>query len=347
MEDNMDRAPPAWVFEKFVETSPDILFMFSPDWRDVLFVSDAYEDIWGESIEDLHADPRSFLDRVHPDDRDRVVAKMKTAAGGEPIENEFRVVPAAERGPAVRHVWTIAEPVFDETGELVGLAGFVRDITKRTEYKHALEQANERREVFTQFLSHDIHNQLTIADGRLRQLQQEYGDDEHVETARQALDRIRELTNDVLELIALDRGALEREMVSMADIARRCWEHEDIDDEGTLVVEDTATLSVSPGQFRVVFENLFRNAIEHTGIDPEVRVGVLSDGSGLYVADSGSGVRVDDAESVFEPGQTSGGTGLGLAFVRAVVRLHGGAISVTESRDGGARFEITNIEIES
>jgi PAS domain S-box-containing protein len=342
MEFDADAVELEWVFEQFAETNPDVLFMFSPDWSELLFANDAYEDIWGESVERLEADPGSFLERVHPDDRESVAAKMERLSNGEPIENEFRVLPADERGPEVRHVWSESRPVFDdETGELVALTGFVRDITDRKEYEQELERTNERLETFAQFLSHDIRNQLTIADGHLRFAREGTGDSEHLETVERALERVQELTDDILALVDLGEGSLEREEVVVAELARTCWASEDIDaSAGTLVVEDNATIYVSQNQFRAVFENLFRNAVEHTDTDPEVRVGVLPGGDGVYVEDDGEGIDPGEAETVFEFGQTSGGTGLGLTLVREVVRLHGGEISVTAGEESGARFEI-------
>jgi PAS domain S-box-containing protein len=329
-----------WLFEQFAETNPDILFMFSADWNDLLFVNDAYEDIWGEPVDRLEAEPTSFVERVHPDDREDVREKMGKLANGEAIENEFRVLPAGDGGPEVRHLWSESRPVFDDD-ELVALSGFVRDVTEREKYRQELERSNERLEGFAQFLSHDIRNQLSVAKGHLDLGRTESEDDEHLETVERALERMRELTEDVLTLADLDPESLEKEEVVVAELAETCWESEGIDsDSGDLVIESNTTIHVSQRQFKGVFENLFRNAIEHTDKSPEVRVGSLSDEDGLYVEDNGQGIDPKNAEAIFEFGHTSGGTGLGLTLVREVVRLHEGEISVVDSEKGGARFEI-------
>jgi len=95
-----------------------------------------------------------------------------------------------------------------------------------------------------------------------------------------------------------------------------------------------------------VFENLFRNAIEHGGIDVTVRVGQLND-YGFYVEDTGAGIPADAREAVFEPGHTSasGGTGFGLTIIKRIAEAHGWGVEIEESAEGGARFEFTEVEI--
>ncbi|MEF8887411.1 MAG: ATP-binding protein, partial [Haloarculaceae archaeon] len=84
------------------------------------------------------------------------------------------------------------------------------------------------------------------------------------------------------------------------------------------------------------------DAVEH-GDDVTIRVGDLPDG--FYVADDGPGIPPGDRRQVFESGYSTSetGTGLGLSIVREVAEAHGWAVTLTESEDGGARFEITDV----
>jgi signal transduction histidine kinase len=97
------------------------------------------------------------------------------------------------------------------------------------------------------------------------------------------------------------------------------------------------------GALRRLVENLFTNALEHGG--DHVTVGTFS--HGFYVADDGPGVPEDEREQVFEPGQTSkdDGEGFGLASVRQLAVAHGWNVAVTESEAGGARFEVTDVDL--
>ncbi|ERG92256.1 MAG: histidine kinase-, DNA gyrase B-, and HSP90-like ATPase [Haloquadratum walsbyi J07HQW1] len=76
-----------------------------------------------------------------------------------------------------------------------------------------------------------------------------------------------------------------------------------------------------------------------------ITIGELADG--FYLADDGSGIPEDKRDNVFEAGYTTTeqGTGFGLSIVKQVVEAHDWEISITESAEGGARFEVTNVEV--
>jgi len=77
-----------------------------------------------------------------------------------------------------------------------------------------------------------------------------------------------------------------------------------------------------------------------------IRAGVLDD-AGFYVADDGAGIPEADRDSVMESGYTTNedGTGFGLTIVADIVEAHGWEVSITESRGGGARFDVRAVDI--
>ncbi|MFT4881065.1 MAG: signal transduction histidine kinase, partial [Salinirussus sp.] len=93
-----------------------------------------------------------------------------------------------------------------------------------------------------------------------------------------------------------------------------------------------------------LFENLYRNAVEHGGDNVTVQVGAMD--GGFYVADTGPGIPESEREAVFEAGYSTSerGTGFGLRIVKQIVDGHGWNVAVTESEQGGARFEITGVD---
>ncbi|WP_254530969.1 PAS domain-containing protein [Natrinema gelatinilyticum] len=135
-------------------TVGDVLWMFNHDWSDVLFVNPAYEDVFGQSVETLEANPRSFLDLVHPDDADTVRDAMARASAGESVDLEYRVNPETDYK---RWVWVQAAPLFED-GEVVRIVGFSKDITDR--------QRRERQlAVMDNFLRHNLRNDLAVILG--------------------------------------------------------------------------------------------------------------------------------------------------------------------------------------
>jgi signal transduction histidine kinase len=114
--------------------------------------------------------------------------------------------------------------------------------------------------------------------------------------------------------------------------------------EATLQVQTERALTADRSRLQQLLANLIRNAVEHGGRDVTVSVGDLPDG--FFLADDGSGIPEPDRDDVFSAGYSTGltGTGLGLSVVRGVAEADGWTIAVSESADGGARFEITGVE---
>lgn len=143
------------------------------------------------------------------------------------------------------------------------------------------------------------------------------------------------------------QGKLVGEMkpVRCHDLIENCWEMVETE-EATLEITDEFTVRGDADRLQALCENLFRNAVEHGGEDVTVRIGQI-DERGFYLEDDGPGIPADECHQLFEAGYSTAeqGTGLGLTIVKQVVEAHGWEISVTESESGGARFEITGVEI--
>lgn len=121
---------------ELAERTDDVLFMFDGDWSELLFVNSAYEEIWGGSIDELEEDPTSFLDLVHPEDKEAARESVEQLLEGESSLVEYRVVrPDGES----RWIHGDAKPIRDEDGNVVRIVGLARDITEQKERELQLE----------------------------------------------------------------------------------------------------------------------------------------------------------------------------------------------------------------
>lgn len=206
-----------------------------------------------------------------------------------------------------------------------------------------LEQQNEQLQRFARIISHDLTNPLNVAQGRLEMARGDC-DSPHLDKIADAQTRMGEIIERTLTLARQGQAVAERVPVDLARIAERCWNGV-ATAEATLTVADSITLQGDPERLKHVFENLFRNAVEHGGETATVRVGALDDG--FFVADDGPGIPEDDRLTIFDPGESTneGGTGFGLAIVKEIVEAHGWEVRVSESESGGARFEVTGAQI--
>ena len=131
------------------------------------------------------------------------------------------------------------------------------------------------------------------------------------------------------------------EEIDLESITTEAWGYVDTGEATLTVADGVPEVTGDAGRLTQLFENLFRNAVEHGGADVTVTVGGLDGDDGFYVEDTGSGIPQEKQDDVFKHGVTSseGGTGFGLSIVADIAKAHGWTVSVTDGSNGGARFE--------
>jgi PAS domain S-box-containing protein len=125
--------------EEITEKTNDLLWMYAGDWEELLFVNSVYEELYGQSIDALRAEPTAFLERIHSADRESVEAFMDRVSSGESADIEYRI--RDDEGDT-RWLWVQAEPIVED-GSVERIVGFSRDITDRTERERELSDEQE------------------------------------------------------------------------------------------------------------------------------------------------------------------------------------------------------------
>jgi two-component system OmpR family sensor kinase len=244
-----------------------------------------------------------------------------------------------------------------EIGRL-GLA--LNAMLAQIEKAFAQRTASERRlRRFIADASHELRTPLTSIRGYSEMLRR--GADESPEDSGLARRRIEEesvrmsaLVDDMLLIARLDQGRpLETKPVDLQAIARDAAADARVvapQREITLQAPDTVMVSGDDTRLRQVVGNLVRNALVHTpaATPIEIAVATRNGTAQLSVADHGPGLKPEDRDRIFEPfyradasrSRDSGGAGLGLSIVNAVVVAHGGEVEVRETHGGGATFEV-------
>lgn len=233
-------------------------------------------------------------------------------------------------------------PVEDDDGTITHGIALAQNVTDQVERKQELKAQNERLEEFASVISHDLRNPLQVATGRLELAQAEC-DSVHLDDIADALDRSQALIDDLLTLTQDSGTITSTEAVSISAQAEECWQMIP-SDEATLVINGDGTISADRSRLRQLLENLFANAVEHAGQGVTISVGRLADG--FYIADDGGGIPESEHENIFEAGYSTAddGTGFGLRIVKQIVDDHDWEVTVTDSNDGGTRFEITGVD---
>ncbi|MEC4985814.1 MAG: EAL domain-containing protein [Oscillatoria sp. PMC 1076.18] len=114
-------------FRQMAENINEVFWMKDRDRATNLYTSPAYETIWGRSCADLYRNPSSFLDAVHPEDREQVVKALEKRFVGE-YNEEYRII---KPDGSVRWIWDRAFPITNSDGEIYRIVGVAQDITDR------------------------------------------------------------------------------------------------------------------------------------------------------------------------------------------------------------------------
>ncbi|NGY06382.1 PAS domain S-box protein [Solimonas terrae] len=127
--------------KEITEIIAEVFWVSDPDSTRMLYISPGYERIWGRSCESLYADPRSFADAIHPDDRARVADALAAKARGEAMAVEYRI---AQPDGALRWIWDRGYPVRDPAnGAVSHVVGVAMDITERRQTQDELKLFRE------------------------------------------------------------------------------------------------------------------------------------------------------------------------------------------------------------
>jgi PAS domain S-box-containing protein len=340
-------------FQALVEESSDVISIVDADGQ-FRYQSPSLKRILGRDPADTIGD--TAWEYIHPEDRGSVANAFE-----EWVENPEATYPIEYRASHADGSWRWMEGYGTDQLENPAVEGYVinsRDITERTERRRELERQNERLDEFASIVSHDLRNPLNVAEGHL-ELARETCNSRHLDLISAAIDRSLTLIEDLLTLAREDREVGDVEPVALEAIAERSW-HTAETGAATLETEVTRTIRADDSRLQQLLENLYRNAVEHgsTGGGPggdatvgrrdeDVTVVVGEMEGGFYVADDGPGITEADRGEVFEAGYSTiqGGTGLGLQIVEQVADAHGWAVTLTDGERGGARFEVTGVDV--
>ncbi|WP_247007485.1 sensor histidine kinase [Halorientalis litorea] len=251
------------------------------------------------------------------------------------------------------------------------LSILLRDVTAVEQSRWQLEKQNDRLDQVASTISHDLRNPINVATGQLELMDRRLGDadldDETEAQLRDAItevdraaDRMQDIIDDILTIAREGKTVEDTQELSLAAVAREAWRTVDTGD-ATLTVTDDCALRAERSKLLSIFENLFRNSVEHgstaeSGPDSHsdyqpagVTVEVTPTPDGFTVTDDGPGIPENHRDDVFEYGYTTtrAGTGLGLSIVRTMAESHGWTVELDDGYEGGTRFVFVTAAVDS
>lgn len=247
-----------------------------------------------------------------------------------------------QMGKGGKHFSSMAGPIFDSKGNIIGAIQSMRDITARIMAEQALMRTNEKLNLLSSITRHDIRNRVTVILGLLPLLKEAREDPETAEIVK-IMDNATRLIHDQIEFTRVyqNLGIQSPEWKDAGYLVLRAAE---IGIPERITVENNLSglfIYADPLLERV-FYNLIDNALRHGGptlshirfswhyVDNEVCI---------WCDDDGQGIPDDLKERIFDRGYGSN-TGLGLFLVREILSITGIRITEIGTSGKGARFEI-------
>jgi PAS domain S-box-containing protein len=357
-----ERRQEAAYFRQISDHVSEALWLASVNQTQAFYVNPAYEHIWGRSAASLYANPHSFIDSIHPEDRDRVLAALPDQSKGN-YDAEYRVI---RPDGAVRWVRDRAFPIQDEQGQVYRIAGITEDITERKQAaQQQLELAVEREKVkmlrdFVSEVTHDLKNPLTTFGLKIDLIKAAADPEKrrrHLEELGAQAARMGKMIDDMLTIVRLERkGEATLTRVDVHQLIREiCAEMRPLMETKainlTLALAGTAPqLQADRDDLARALANLIDNGLRYTPQGGRLRVEtqVADQLLVIRVSDTGIGISPEDQPRIFDRFFRStnarladpGGTGLGLVIARKIVEQHGGQIEVSSTVGAGTTFSI-------
>ncbi|MCC6313775.1 MAG: PAS domain-containing protein, partial [Thermomicrobiales bacterium] len=356
-------------FRTLVERLPAIVTINTADQTNtLLYASPQVRDVFGETPEELIANPERWLARVHPDDRERLAREIThTATSGRPFSLEYRRYARDGRLVWLRDQGIIAP---GPDGESPTWQSVLIDITeqKRIEAemvaaRDSAEEASRLKSSFLSTMSHELRTPMNAIVGYSHLLLDDPASgltDQQQADIRQianSADRLLALINDILDLSRIESGkmVLALEPVDLSVAVRQVLA--DVAPQASaknlrldVILPDTVPRVLGDElRLRQALLNLVGNAVkftEHGRVAIEIRQ--TDPAIEIIVADTGIGIAADTLPHVFDEFRQAdtgssrryGGAGLGLSIARRLVELHGGSIAVHSELGRGSTFTI-------
>lgn len=345
----------------------DVFWITDPQKQKMLYVSPAFEKIWGRQVDQLYADPRVWLDAIHAEDRERIRKAAQEEQSAGKYNHQYRIV---RPDGGVRWIHDRAFAVVGGDSAVARIVGVARDITEQKLLEDQFRQS-QKMEAIGQLaggVAHDFNNILAVLMLQTEVLQRDPNLSAHsgkkLATMYEYVERAANLTRQLLvfsrrEMMQMQRIDLNLVVADLSRMLRRIIE-ENVELRLN-IPDDPCLIHANRGMIGQVLMNLAvnaRDAMPEGGcIDIETRQIQLDDSAAqimpeavageyavLSVSDSGSGIDPEILSRIYEPffttKQADRGTGLGLSTVFGIVKQHGGWLKVYSELGKGTNFQV-------
>ena len=337
---------------------PENRLMWDTRASNILGLNSAYSAFYKESIPEVI---ETWLEIIHPDDKDRVRRKMEGALqSAESLTIEYRVVRPDNHEE--RYIKIYAKILRED--KPVRMTGAMRDITgiKTTEQQlrhniEALQKTNAELDQFVYSTSHNLRSPLASILGLVSILQGETDRAEQAHYLQLIETSIHRLDSTISSIIDYSRNTRVEVVAEPINFHEMIAEVIDslyfllhvINVRVTTSLPDTISFATHAHRLKVIISNLLSNSIKYfnpQAVQPRVDISVSATEEGVLILVEDNGIGIPETmqnkifNMFFRASEQSSGSGLGLYIVKETVDKLGGTISVTSQVGKGSAFTV-------
>jgi PAS domain S-box-containing protein len=355
-------------FRQLAENIREVFFIFSPEPVRTVYISPAYDQIFGKPRQEVYERATAWIDSVYPEDRERAGTAFARCTQGIPAELDFRIM---RPDGSIRWLHARSFPVCDSAGKFIRAVGTAEDISEQRRVLDAIRAAKDAAEAASrakgEFLANMSHELRTPMNGIVGMTELALATDltseqqEYLTMVKSSADSLLGVINDILDFSKIEAGKLEFESIefnfrssleaTLKLLAPRAHE-KGLELNCRVEPEVPEVLIGDPSRFRQIIVNLAGNAIKFTERgEVTVQVEQRPEKAGavvlhVSVVDTGIGIPEGKQEAIFgaftqADGSTTrryGGTGLGLSISRQLVAMFGGRLWLESVVGQGSTF---------
>lgn len=346
-----------------------VFWMADPHAQQLLYVSPAYEQIWGRSATQLYANWREWLEAIHPEEQPRIQANFFEQALAGRYDEEYRVI---RPDGSVRWIRDRGFPIRDASGHAYRIVGIATDITEKKHLESQFYRAQRLESLGTlaSGIAHDLNNVLTpiLTISQLLRLNQPHLDARSQEMLKVLEESARRGANLIKQILTFTRGTsgecgpvqVTPLLQEVINVVRQTFP-KSIEIRQQLAEQSSWFVAADSTFLHQVFMNLCVNArdampnggvlsfaVDHCWVDQAFAQTNLDAQVGHYavitIADTGTGIPLELRDRIFEPFFTTKapgqGTGLGLSTVLGIVKTYGGFVQVFSEVGQGTQVQV-------
>lgn len=337
-------------FQQIANNIDEVFWMCTPGTRNLLYVSPAYEKVWGRSIAELYENPCSWLDGIHPDDLARIKEVFLEKRCRGDFDEEYRVICPDD---TVRWVRDRAFTIQDEQGRVCRVAGIAEDITKyklaeqelqqsRAQLRELVLRQNWDREMLRTRIAREIHDELgqslMALNLNMYWLMHHLpeGEEKLEEKAQEMIDMIVDIVKSVQQISSELRPSMLDDLglaPTMNWYLKQFEDRSGVDCDVSIRIDDEQVDSDHATAVYRILQEAITNIARHSDASAiSVKAETLGDYLTMEIRDNGRG---------FDQNNINMRESFGLIGMRERASALGGNLEVVGKRGEGTRLYLT------